>query len=96
MHQMWRHISRGANAARQQRAMRERGDRPLAVGAGDVQADEAPLRVPERSTQACDVLETELDPERFEGEQAVEQFSVTGEGRPVQRMAVRRPVSLAT
>ena len=39
-----------------------------------VQRGEAPLGVAERVAQAADVLETELDPERFEGEQAVEQF----------------------
>ena len=55
-----------------------RRDRAFAVGAGDVQRGEAALGMAERRAQLRDVLEPELDAERFEREQTVEQFSVDG------------------
>jgi hypothetical protein len=36
-----------------------------------VKGGKAPLRVTQRLAQACDVLETKLDPERFEREETV-------------------------
>ena len=53
----------------------------LAIGAGHVQRCEAALGVAEGVAEARDVLEPELDAERFEREQAVEQFSVTARAR---------------
>jgi hypothetical protein len=55
--------------------MRHGRDRSFAVRPRDVQADEAALRMPEPGAQARDVLEAELDAERFEREQTVEQLA---------------------
>ncbi len=57
----------------------------LTVGAGDMKRRKRPLGMIERRAQSRDVLETELDSERFEREEAIEQFS-----------AVRRPTAAAT
>jgi hypothetical protein len=51
--------------------MHHRGNRAFAVRARDVQRDEAAFRVAEGFTQACDVLETKLDPEQLEGEETI-------------------------
>jgi hypothetical protein len=66
-----RDVARGPDAGRHQRRMRHRGHRALAVGARDVERGEAALGVAERVTQARDVLETQLDPEHLERENAV-------------------------
>ncbi len=71
--QVRRDVAGGAKARGDQRGMGHRGDRPLAVGAGDVERGERPLGMAERRTQARDVVEPELDPERLEREKAVEQ-----------------------
>ena len=91
---MRRRIACGADAGGDQRRMRHRRHRSLAVRSRDVQADEAALGMPERGAQTRDVLEAELDAERFEREQTVEQVSVTEEEQQPQRDAERRPVCL--
>ena len=70
--EMRRDVARGPDAGGDERRVRHRGHRALAVGAGDVKGGEAALGVAERLAQAGDVLETELDPEVLEREEAVE------------------------
>ena len=71
---MRRHVSRRADAGRDERRMHHGRHGTLAVGAGDVKRRKRPFGMVERGAQARDVVETELDAERLEREETVEQL----------------------
>ncbi len=50
--QMRRHVPRRADACRDERRVRHRGDRPLPVGAGNVKCSKRPFGVVERGAEA--------------------------------------------
>ncbi len=64
-----RRVAAGAIAARAQAALDHRRDRPLAVGARDMNGGPAPVRPIERRQNRLDVVEPELDAERLEREE---------------------------
>ena len=78
---VWGDVSAGVHAGGDQRGVDHRGDGALAVRAGDVERRERPFGMPQRGAQPGDVVEPELDPERVEREEAVEQLSAAASRR---------------
>ena len=69
-----RAVSAGMHTSGDQRGVHHRGDRALAVRAGDVECRERLLGMPQRGTQPGDVVEPKSNPERIEREETVEQL----------------------